>query len=325
MNSDYSHNTQETCEKLASLKVSVDKDRKTALKKRITRKPQITDTEYLLGAYMEMYEPHLRDIVLELVERGYAIDASSGFAGKNTEYQSLNGNLSIDFVIKNKLEKMGAKFREYNGVQSLIFWPEKATIEHILEKWAKIVSILPNRGKVTNPSNSREAVLFRRKYIPENVLLQRQRLFDRLKFKVQKKVEEEVKARKAKNPHPNALELMLGMFVEELEPQVRAAILKLTKMGYSIDVSGFMENSCDQMIEGDFLLDNAAIQSLTSIGVTVETNPSGYTRIQFSSATADLAKMKEKWNKIVTLLPEIKQTALSSMTKKAREFRMKYQ
>lgn len=309
----------------ASLKKSSDKQRKAALKKRIATQPHATDLEHSLGAFLEMYEPHLKEIVLKLAEKGYAIDASSGFGGKNAEFQAMTGNFAIDYVNKNKLEKIGVKFREYNGSKSLIFWPEKATLADINAKWMKIVDALPDKGKLTAPSTSADAISFRRKYIPQDQLFRKQRLFERLKFNTQKKVYMETKRRQKENPCPNKIELKLGFFVQELEPQVRQAIIAMNIKGYSTDKSGFMDNPCDQMIEGDFQLNEKTKRALETVRVQVETNPSGYTRLQFSPQEADIVKIKRRWNKIVSLLPNKNQTASVSMTRNARDFRLEYQ
>lgn len=316
---------QKEWETLSSLKNSIDKVKKTALKKRIAKKPYVTELEYLLGAFIQMYEPHLEKFISELSEKGYAVDASSGFGGKNSEFQVITGDFSIDYITKNKLEKIGVKLREYNGSQALIFWPEQATLDNIKTKWMQIINVLPDKGTLVAPSMSANAIIFRRKYIPEDPQLRNQRLFERLKYKTQRKIEIDIKRRGVNNPHPNKIESMLGLFIEELEPQVRQAILKLNKKGYSTDVSGFMDNSYGQMIDGDFQLDEKTITSLQAIGVLVETNPSGYTRIQFSPQEADISKIKRKWNKIVSLLPNKNQIASISMTRKARDFRAKYQ
>lgn len=311
--------------KFSSLKKSCDKQRKAALKKRISRQPHATDLEYLLGAFLEMYEPYLKEIVRLLYEKGYAIDASSGFGGKNAEFQAMTGDISIDYVTKNKLEKIGVKFREFNGSKSLIFWPENATLADINTIWTRIIDALPDRGKLTVPSSSSEAIMFRRKYIPQDLKFRKERIFERLKFITQKKVFMETRRRQKENPSPNKIELILGFFLEEIEPQVRQAIIEMNIKGYSTDKSGFMANPCDQMIEGDFQLDEETIKTLLSVGVQVETNPSGYTRLQFSPLEADIAKIKRKWNKIVSLLPNKKQIASISMTRKARDFRLEYQ
>lgn len=313
--------SQTTWEKLSSLKNFVGKQRKRALHKRLTTHPHPTDLEYLLGAFIEMYEPHLEKIIYKLSEKGYAADPSSGFGGKNSELQVMNGYFAVDYVTRNKLEKIGVKFREYNGFKSLIFWPGEATLENINTNWMQIIGILPDKGVLSTPSMSSSAIKFRRKYIPEHLNLQRQRLFEKLKYQTQKKVENATAKRKAKNPHPDKKESLLGLFFEELEPQVKQAVLTLHKKGYSTDVSGFMENSCNQMIEGDFQLDEKTVVKLTTAGVTVETNPSGYTRLQFLPNEANIAKIKKKWNSIISLIPDKKQVASPSMTRKARDFR----
>jgi len=137
-------------------------------------------------------------------------------------------------------------------------------------------------------------------------------------------MDKNVKKRKKINPHPNNIETRLGIFIEELQLQVRQAVLEMNRKGYSTDLSGFVNNSCDQMIEGDFQLDEKIINKLRLLGINVESNPSGYTRLQFSPKEADLGNIKKQWNKIVALLPTGKKTADISMTKKSREFRMKY-
>jgi hypothetical protein len=316
---------QEYWEELSSLKNSVDRAKKAALKQRITKKPQVTDFEYLLGAFIEMYEPHLEEFIHTLSQKGYVIDSSSGFGGRNAEFQAMVGNFSVDYITKNKLEKIGVKFREYNGFQSLIFWPEKATFDTIKMKWKQIINTLPDKGTLVNPSISANAIQFRRKYVPEDPHLQKQRVFEKLQYATQKKVATDVKKRKAENIHPNTIELVLGLFVEELEPQVRQAVVLLTQKGYSTDTSGFMDNPCDQMIEGDFQLDEPTGKNLKALGVTVETNPSGYTRIRFSPEEANIAKIKRKWNEIVSLFPQKKEMTSPSMTRKARDFRETYE
>lgn len=325
MKSVFNYNSEEISGKFSSLKKSTDKQRKAAFKRRIANQPHATDLEYLLGAFIEMYEPHLEEIIHKLAEKGYAIEASSGFGGKNAEFQVMSGYFSIDYVTKNKLEKIGVKFREYNGSKSLIFWPEKATLPDIKARWMQVVNTLPDKGRLTAPYMSDDAISFRRKYIPEDPHLRNQRLFERLKYKVQRKVEIEIKRRQKENSHPNKIELILGLFIEKIEPQVRQAIIAMNKKGYSTDKSGFMDNPCDQMIEGDFQLDEKTKRVLKTLGVQVETNPSGYTRLQFSPREADIAKIKRQWNKIVSLLPNKNQTASISMTREARDFRQEYQ
>lgn len=324
MNTHVICDNQEIWTKLAFLRDSTDKTKKTALKKRITKQPHITDLEYLLGAYIEMYEPYLTQFVHQFSQKGYALDPTSGFGGKNFEFQTINGYFAIDFVTRNKLEKIGVKLRENNGSKSLIFWPKKGNLDEIKAKFIQIIGILPDKGILALPSETFNAIKFRRKYVPKDQLLQKERLFERLQYGVQRKVDSEAKRRKTRNPHPNKFESNLGVFLEELEPQVKQAVLEMNKKGYSTDVSGFMDDPRKQMIEGDFQLEDKAVKKLAELGVTVETTSSGYTRLQFAPLEVDLTKIKRLWNKIVSYLPNKTQAASPSMTRKAREFRVNY-
>ncbi len=318
-----SYNPQDR-KKYISLKNSVNREKIAALNKRLKSEPSMDDLEYLLGAFLEMYEPYLREIVVNLSKKGYVIETSSGFGSNNGEYQSLDGYFSVDYVTKNKLEKNGIKVRENNGYKSLVFKAEKLDLDYIKHKWLEIAALLPDKGVLTQASSSPQAVKIRRKYASKNPLLQKQRYFEKLEHNIQTIMLNDIKNRKIKNPKPDKLETRMGLFVEELEPQIRKAVLEMTRKGYSIDVSGFMNNPVDQMIEGDFNLEEKSIEKLKTIGVTVETNPSGYTRLQFSPKEADINKIKKQWNKIVSILPDKNRIADASMTHKARDFRMNY-
>lgn len=310
--------------KYITLKTSVNKEKTAALKKRLRTEPSMDDLEYIMGAFLEMYEPYLKEVVIALSKKGYVIETSSGFGSNNGEYQALDGYFSVDYVTRNKLEKNGIKVRENNGFKSLVYRADNLNLNYIKNKWLEIVAILPDKGILTQPSTSPLAVKIRRKYASKNPLLQKQRFFEKLEHNVHTIMLNELKNRKLKNPKPDKIETRMGLFVEELEPQIRKAVLEMNKKGYSVDVSGFMNNPVDQMVEGDFNLEESAVEKLKTLGVIVETNPSGYTRLQFSPKEADIQKIKHQWNKIVSILPDKNRMADPSMTHKARDFRMKY-
>lgn len=280
--------------------------------------------EYISGAFLEMYLPYLKEIVCKLFEKGYYVETSSGFKSKSPEYQTLDGSFSFDYITRNKLDKEGVKLRDNDGNKSLVFFAEKPDLEAIRQKWLRIIDFLPSKGKLARPSDRPGAKSFRRKYASRNPELQKQKLFDNLEYKNRILVAKQVSKRIKKNPHPKKIELALGVFIEELEPQVRKAVLELNRKGYSTDLSGFMEDTSLQMIEGDFRLPENIIEKLNSMDVKVESNPSGYTRLQFAPEDADLGKIKKKWNKIASLLPAKKKPAELSMTRRARKFRMQY-
>jgi len=310
--------------KFNTLKRFINKQKTKDLKKRLKADTNMSDMEYISGAFLEMYEPYLKDIVCKLFDKGYSIETSSGFNNLASQYQSLVGNFTLDYVTRNKLDKEGIKIRDNDGNKSLVFWAEKPDLDYIRQKWLKIIDFLPDKGNLRSPSERPNALLFRRKYNSKNPKLQKLRLFENLEYKTRQLVENKVLKRKKINPKPSKIESGLGIFTEELEPQVSQAVLTMNKKGYSTDLSGFVKNSCDQMIEGDFQLPEAIAEKLKNIDVDVQSNPSGYTRLQFTPQDADIGKIKKKWNEIVSLLPSKNKSAEFSMTQKARQFRIKY-
>lgn len=147
--------------------------------------------------------------------------------------------------------------------------------------------------------------------------------FDQLISKIEQRRSKTLAHRVATNPHPNITEYQLGTFIEMLEPQVRQAVLELHKKGYSTDVSGFMDTPGKQIIEGDFLLDDATVKRLRQVGVLVEVTSSSYTKLHFSITDANIPKIKRRWDTVVSLIPDKRQVATPSMTRKARDFRLK--
>lgn len=152
--------------------------------------------------------------------------------------------------------------------------------------------------------------------------LEKKQLFEELFLVVQQKGEADLQKRRMTNILPTEIELSLGCFVEGLDLQTREAVLLLHKKGYCIDASGFTENPCIQMIEGDFQLSKELIEKLSKIDVQVMKNASDYTRIQFTPESPDINDIKKKWILIASLFPEKSCIATPSMTQKARNFRL---
>src|SRR3989344_3859566 len=221
MMTDIHTNNQNIWDTLLKLKKESNEVRKIALQRRISTQPYSTDFEYILGAFIEMYEPYLYGVVRKLFKKGYALDVSSGFCGKFAQYQSINGVFSFDYVTKNRLEKEGVTQREFEGLKSLVLWPTRADISYIKRKLIQMI--------------------------------------ERLQHKIQSEVNTAVKKRIEKNPAPTSIECSLGVFIESLEPQVRKGVLALHQKGSSIDFCGFSNNPCDQVIEGDFQLNEQTI------------------------------------------------------------------
>ncbi len=316
-------NEQNQYKQFSSLRDKIEQERTVKLNHRININPHPTTQESTLGAFIEMYEQHLRPIIYLLLEKGYVMDISSGFCGKYYEAQSLNGFFPTEEIIINKLAKIGVKLQKYNEFKSLKFWPEAADLNNIVEIYTQIASILPKQ-KFIQPSQTKTASNFRMTYIPQDTMLKKQRLFEILMFEVSKNIAIDLKKRLKQNPQPDEIEYKLGVFREMLEPQVRNAVLEFNKKGYSTDISGFNDKAESQMIEGDFNLEESVRINLEKNGVLVETNPSGYTKLQFYPDEADIQYITDKWDIIASLLPNKGIPSSPSMTRSARNFRKAY-
>lgn len=117
------------------------------------------------------------------------------------------------------------------------------------------------------------------------------------------------------NPNPSELEQALGVYLEELEPQVRSAVIVLHQKGYSTFSSGFDEkDSRYQMIQGLFTLSEVIKEELKSRGVAIdecrleqteeEAKERIATTISFRPHQPDLQAIQTYWEEIVALLPD---------------------
>ncbi|MBI2611657.1 hypothetical protein HYW54_02845 [Candidatus Gottesmanbacteria bacterium] len=315
---------QKELEQFSHLRDKTEQLRVAKIQHRLAVNPYPTVRESILGAFVEMYEPHLLPIMRMLLKKGYVVEKSSGFCGEGFNCQTLDGSFSIDFITINKLAKIGVKIHSRIQSKSMRFWPEIADLRTIQKKYLQIADVLPQRNGPPEPSLTSDAVEFRRTYVPSNATLKKKRLFEILQFNLQNKILSDVKKRLKTNPIPTQAEMALGMFMEMVEPQLREAILILYKKGYSTDVSGFIEKNDYQFIEGDFTLEPSVADKLIFIGVIVETNRSGYTRLQFLPDSPNLENIRDKWIKIASFFPKKGKRAQQSMTLRAREFRIKY-
>ena len=133
--------------------------------------------------------------------------------------------------------------------------------------------------------------------------------------------------RKRNNPIKTEEEQELGMFAEELEPQVRHAVFELNQKGYKTISSGFAGRTdpVHQYIDGHFFLADETKQQLHTMGVEVEEKPwwkweldveSGranpntpleeqyVTTLRFAPERPDLREIEERWHQIADALPE---------------------
>lgn len=164
------------------------------------------------------------------------------------------------------------------------------------------------------------------KIIPETQLLEE---FTKLREKILQQIEEDTERRIQNNPTPTEDEIMMGAFVEMLEPQVRRAILEMQRKGYATESSGFGKDASWQAVDGWFRIDDDTIKKLNNIGVNVQTQESEihnntFTDIEFKPTEANLTKIEASWKKIADILPDLGKKAGPAFSRGCETFRDKY-
>ena len=104
---------------------------------------------------------------------------------------------------------------------------------------------------------------------------------------------------------PTTQEITIGSFVEDLEVQVRDAVLDMNTKGYCTWSSGFYASGF-QCIDGPFTLDARTIALLEDSGVIVGVQKFwgiNYSSIRFRPTTPDTTVIKKEWKKITSLIP----------------------
>lgn len=294
------------------------------LAKRLSSNPYATKEENALGAFLEMYEPHLIPMVMAFLEKGQLLEPASGFKKDNPDCQVLIGQFTLDEKIIAALMKIQVTVQKEKNNKSLKFYPKEANLQEIVETFERILQIFPVHKGDIQISLTASAKKFRRTYTPQDSDLQHTRLFEILMHETHEQVAADLEKRLKTNPKPTQTELNLGVFIEMIEPQVRDAILEFYRKGYSTDTSGFKGRSDLQWIEGDFSLPEKVRKDLEAESVWVNTNHSGYTTIQFQPTKADFDMIYKKWMRIASILPDRKTSAQPTMTASAREFRKKH-
>jgi hypothetical protein len=141
--------------------------------------------------------------------------------------------------------------------------------------------------------------------------------------------------RKRNNPQLTPEEAALGIYLEQLEPQVRDAVIEFNRKGYRTGYSGFSGGKSGgkydveyQEISGGFFIDDKTRQKLATMEVEVTTEPLWTwemdkklgkadpntppegritTRVRFQAKHPDLREIENKWKEIAGLLPDKRQ------------------
>lgn len=156
--------------------------------------------------------------------------------------------------------------------------------------------------------------------------------WQQLREETVKRTEAEGISRIRTNPYPTDIEVRLGAFIEELEPQVRNALVTMAQKGYSTESSGFYgEHGEIQAIDGYFTIDPQTQTALSELNVYVKTGPElgfpglkGYSAIRFYPDVPDLLAITKTWDTVVALLPQRDPTVVVSVSGASEDFRKKY-
>jgi hypothetical protein len=160
---------------------------------------------------------------------------------------------------------------------------------------------------------------------------QRYSQFVTLREQVHLQMRQQLHERQRTHPQRSREEQELGLYIEQLEPQVRDAVLEFNRKGYKTGYSGFSGgkkggryNIQYQEISGGFFIDHEVKESLAARGVEVTTEPSWTwemekrlrkadpntpperriaTTVRFKADRPDLLQIENKWKEIATLLP----------------------
>lgn len=124
-------------------------------------------------------------------------------------------------------------------------------------------------------------------------------------------VEDDMIERQRTDPNPTDIEILMGTFIEALEPQVRDAVYTMVSKGYTTNSSGFYGEG-SQGIDGYFKIDPVTQQKLEQMGVFVSTTKRGYTHINLLPERPDMEEIKQKWAAIAVVIPKLPTPAAPS-------------
>ncbi len=121
-----------------------------SIARRMKRGPlRATMRDIALGSFIEYLEPQVADAVFEMNRKGYCT-WSSGFYGKNSDIQGIDGPFTLTATVAARLEELGVRVvtekffgRNYTDIT---FHPKAPDTRRIKREWAKIVSRIPAKG-----------------------------------------------------------------------------------------------------------------------------------------------------------------------------------
>lgn len=143
--------------------------------------------------------------------------------------------------------------------------------------------------------------------------------------RLRKRMHEEMRAaydrRLKENPTPTDDELSLGLYVERIEPHVRDAVLLMRRKGYQTSGSGFDHFNAQSvsLAEPDFG-DLTAEERAAFEASGVKFSKDG-TSLSFNADEIEFDVLKQKWDHIAALLPDLGHPAPENGRLPVKEFR----
>lgn len=153
------------------------------------------------------------------------------------------------------------------------------------------------------------------------------RYYVELRKTTHEKMQEELTQRVKINPLATREELSMGAYQEQIEPQVRDAVLRLRRKGYTTTTSGFSGFNSQNVRFGKahlggFQLSDALIAELAKQRITVRMAPDAFS---FDcEVPLALDEIKTIWEKIESALPDLGYPAEPSGTGAAESFRARH-
>jgi|GEM_PF-861136 len=148
--------------------------------------------------------------------------------------------------------------------------------------------------------------------------------FARLRKETLGKMKTRFKERILNDPEPTQEEWNMGVYREEIEPQVRDAVLIMRKKGYNTYESGFYGHDRQRIgfsetVSGDFQLPEQIRKLATEKGLTVMISSDAIELIY--SRYVELDGIKEVWDAIANSLPIVGEVDRIAETGAAESFR----
>jgi hypothetical protein len=316
-----------------------------ALQERMQTNPVPTLQELEIGAFIEEIQPQAREAVLLMRQKGYDIGnvLHAGFKGENHDSQGMTFQTPLSHAEEAMLSAHGFVIED----GQLNFRPENPTdLGSIKGTWDWLANNLPDLGEPAAPSMFGNAVAFREaaangtlqdaympngrldmvgtKYVRERDPFADMELFlspDAVSATRELTFIDQFHAlgnRIANNPMPTDEEWNMGAYKEEIEPQVRDAVMVLRQKGYNTGSSGFWgHDHVDQVMDIATPIDDNSKARLAEHDIKVTE-----TGIRFTPENpSNLESVKKTWDLIADILPDLGKHAEPAQSIRADVFR----